>query len=324
VEAGWDRATAFVELSDAEIGTMIEPIGAGLTAVTRLSSGLANTNYRVDLDDGRRVVLRLYTRSPEVAATEAAVLRLVAGSVPAPEMLFTDSEGRRTGRVYAIMTWLEGALLQDALPGAGASRQQAIGHSAGETLVRIQSHRFDRPGFFSSDGRLRPSGALPPFGGHIAACLLRDGGAANLGPELTQRVLGFVDRNSGLLPQDEPVVLVHGDYKASNLLVSGEGDECRTSGVLDWEFSFAGPRLFDLTMLLRYSDTMPEFEAGVVEGYRAAGGVLEAGWKQRVRLLDFTNLCGFLTGSNRGDQRVRDVTALIERTMERWESYGES
>ncbi len=294
---------------------MLEPLGATVTAVTPLSSGLANTNYRVDLAGATPVVLRLYTRSPEVVATEVALLHLVRERVPVAEVLFADERGSRP---YAITTWLDGTLMQQALANADEMAQRAIGRAAGETLVRIQSYRFDQPGFFAADGSMAPSGTLPPFRGHIAACLLRDGGAANLGPALTQRVLRFVDDHANLLPIEEPAVLVHGDYKASNLLLTGEADAWQVSGVLDWEFAFAGPPLFDLTMLLRYSDTMPALESGVIEGYRGAGGVLPGDWKQRVRLLDLVNLCSFLTGSSRSEERLRDVRALIEQTLERW------
>jgi hypothetical protein len=74
-------------------------------------------------------------------------------------------------------------------------------------------------------------------------------------------------------------------------------------------------------MLVRYSDAMPAFERGVVEGYRAAGGILEPGWKQRVRLLDFANLCQFATGTP-NEARLRDVRILIEATLDRWQSYA--
>lgn len=322
MEAGWDRTSAFVELTETEVRAMLAPVGATVTAVTPLSSGLANTNYRIDLKGGPTVVLRLYTRSPAVAATEVALLRLVRKSVPVAEVLFADTTGERTGRPYAVTTWLEGSLMLQALADADEAAQRAIGRGAAETLVQIQTHRFDRPGFFAPDGSLVPSGTLPPFRGHIAASLLRDGGAANLGPALTQQVLRFVDDHAELLPVGEPTVLVHGDYKASNLLLTGAADGWRISGVLDWEFAFAGPPLFDLTMLLRYSDAMPAFEAGVIEGYRRTGSALPDNWKQRVRLLDLVNLCSFVTGPNRSEARLRDVRTLIEQTLERWDSYA--
>ncbi len=116
-------------------------------------------------------------------------------------------------------------------------------------------------------------------------------------------------------------MLVHGDYKGSNLLLQPAGRSYVVSGVLDWEFAHAGPALFDFAILLRHSDTMPAFEAGVIQGYRISGGKLSNGWKQTIRLLDFANLAGFLTGEAAA-QRAADVAMLFETTMNRWESYA--
>ena len=49
--------------------------------------------------------------------------------------------------------------------------------------------------------------------------------------------------------------LIHGDYKPSNLLVNPHTHT--VSGVLDWEFAFAGPPLYDLATLLRDSESYP-------------------------------------------------------------------
>jgi Ser/Thr protein kinase RdoA (MazF antagonist) len=320
VEQGWNRATDPVALSNTEAQAMLAPLSVTLRSLALLSAGLANTNFRCEIEGREPVVLRLYTRNPLAAATEAALLRLVRDGVPVPEVLLSRPD---TEQPYAVISSIEGTLMQDVLPGADGAQQHAIGRAAGEMLARIQQYRFGAPGFFAEDGSLIPSGALPPFAGHIAACLLRDGGAANLGPDLTQRILRHVDDNEALLSDDGRYVLVHGDYKASNLLLSGAGDKTRISGVLDWEFAFSGPTLFDLTMLLRHSDAMPSFERGVVESYRAAGGFLERGWKQRVRLLDFANVCQFAAG-NPNEARIRDVRMLIEATLDSWQAYAEA
>ena len=77
--------------------------------------------------------------------------------------------------------------------------------------------------------------------------------------------------NLAYIPDDrDGVSLVHGDFKPSNLLVDPE--DGHVTGVLDWEFAFAGSPLFDLATLLRESANLPpDFEDGVIEGYKAAG-----------------------------------------------------
>ncbi len=56
-------------------------------------------------------------------------------------------------------------------------------------------------------------------------------------------VLASVEKN---LPSDYRTVIVHGDFRLSNLLVSGE----KVSAVLDWELSTLGDPLADLAWLL--------------------------------------------------------------------------
>ncbi|MDE2291301.1 MAG: phosphotransferase, partial [Elusimicrobia bacterium] len=104
-------------------------------------------------------------------------------------------------------------------------------------------------------------------------------------------------------------VLLHGDFKPSNLHRSGED-----LVVLDWEFAWAGPALMDVGQLLRWSPPAA-FVAGFAAAYLAGGGVLPAGWRRLAELFDLFNLVGLLEAP--GKRRAADVSARVRRTLGR-------
>ena len=83
------------------------------------------------------------------------------------------------------------------------------------------------------------------------------------------------------------------------------------TGFLDWEFAWSGPPLFDLGQKLRVP-VPAAYERALLDGYRAAGGVLADGWRHAARQLDLMNLVGFLAQDGERAQQTRDVLALID------------
>ena len=145
----------------------------------------------------------------------------------------------------------------------------------------------------------------------------------NLLGYLVFKVWELLQDHAGLLDEaDGPATLVHGDYKAQNLLLrQRKSGDWETAAVLDWEFASAGTPLFDLSILLRYADTLPPaFEQEVAAGYRGAGGGLPHEWKRVIKLLDLLNLCEFLCGQSPQETMIADVTKLIQATVDGWGS----
>jgi len=325
MEAGWDRAE-LVHLSRQQVVDLMAPVLAA-TAIgdyELLASGRANTNYRIQTT-GSDLVLRLYTRDREACARETAILALAGSLVPAPLVLHASPVPYGDTPPYVIETWLEGRR-PDAVIEANPSLAQKVGVALGAAAAAISAQSLGHSGFFTVAPSLQVGAPLPGFERYIVACFEEQGGAARTGEAFAKRVVAFVRENLAYLPDDrEGVSLVHGDFKASNLLVDPE--DGHVTGVLDWEFAFAGSPLFDLATLLRESAGLPrEFELGLVEGYESAGKRLPPHWRRTARLLDLANLCTFLTdgvdhGSPEGGQRrVSDVRDAIERTLGEWDS----
>ena len=90
----------------------------------------------------------------------------------------------------------------------------------------------------------------------------------------------------------------------------------QVSGVLDWEFAFAGGPSFDLANLLRPpAGARPGFAASVQAGYLAGGGKLEDCWQRRAAIADLYSWVDFLARPSSSDAVLRDAAAMIARIV---------
>lgn len=322
MQDGWSRRNVHLTLDAAALEGLLRPaLGAcAVTGFEPLSGGLVNTNYRVTLA-GREepMVVRIYTRDPAACAVEAAIVRLVADSVPVPRLLYTACDAEPP---YAVSSWVAGVKLETLLREGDVDDAHAAGYAAGATLATIHTYPFAVAGFFGPGSDLSIATPLGPIRtaceGYVTACLGDERVRARLGKPLAERLSALMRDRAALLDTlPDRATLVHGDYKPQNLLLRRDpGGRWQTAAVLDWEFAFAGPSLFDLGQLLRYRATLPpEYTAGVVMGYTAAGGVLPAEWPGCTRLLDLMNLLGFLERPEANEAMVREVRGLVERTI---------
>jgi aminoglycoside phosphotransferase (APT) family kinase protein len=322
MEQGWERSTPFIDLDHETISRLVTlalPAGELLSA-ERLSGGLVNTNYRIETTACEHpLVLRLYARDPERIGRESAVLAAVDGIVPAPRLLHQDDSRKVCPYPFVIETWLEGTLLQDVLDNR-PDLLEAAGRSLGATAAAIGRRQFERPGFFAAHQPLSVAGELPSLEDHIERCLSSAEANERLGPGLIDELKTLVRENRRYLILDGSARLTHGDYKPSNLLIDVTTGS--VSGVLDWEFAFAGPPLCDLATLMRGTDDLPpRYEASICAGFVEAGGNLPRDWKRRVRLLDFANLADFIGTAGELPERTRTVHRLLETSLRHWPKY---
>lgn len=82
MEHTWARLHDYVPLTLNEIAARLaRALLPPPSSATLLTTGKANTNYRVVLADGRLVMLRLHTRDSTGAAREAAIAHRLCGIV---------------------------------------------------------------------------------------------------------------------------------------------------------------------------------------------------------------------------------------------------
>jgi aminoglycoside phosphotransferase (APT) family kinase protein len=324
----WERREPLVTLTQEEARALLAVAAPGrdLISMTPLTTGLVNTNYRIELESlegaSSLVVLRLYTRDLAACAREERLLRLVTGAVPAPTVLYADPDATHFRQPWMLMTWREGVPLPEALVTLEPAEAPALAAALGATAAAIGAFTFPASGFFAPDLTIaEPLDAPAGMTRERLRYLLFEGRAGErLGVDLTGRLWPLVESH---IPELNAlagrVSLVHADFRDSNLLVARDDGAWRVTGVLDWEFAFAGPSLFDLGQLLRREATMlpPGFAADVIAAYRAHGGFAPPAWRRMTLLMDLMNLCGFADMDTPRGVMLADATSLIEATVAR-------
>jgi aminoglycoside phosphotransferase (APT) family kinase protein len=201
---------------------------------------------------GERTVVRVYggrsrSRGPAAPEIDAAVLRLVRGLLPVPEVLEVRA-GDPAADVPGLLvtSFLPGERLELVLPELDAGGLEKVGAELGVLLARLSHMVMPRYGeFVDADLTIRPFAiTLAEFREQLGLDL----------PGLSE----LVDDADDLVALTRRTCLVHSDFNPKNVLV--DPDTLRVTGLLDWEFSHAGSPFSDLGNLLRFEDT-----AGLVD-----------------------------------------------------------
>ena len=218
---------------------------------------------------GEQTVVRVYAgrgaaRGPEASTVDAAVLRLVRGLLPVPEVL----EVRRpdpAGQAPALLvtSHLPGTRLDLLLPELDATARASVGRHLGRLLARLACMPMPRRGLFV-DGDLR----VTPLPATDLVELVDQARASTAlqdwPPDELAALLEVADRAQMLLDGVTRTCLVHGDLNPKNLLV--DPDSLAVTGLLDWEFAHAGVPGTDLGNLLRF-EREDTFATSVQEAY---------------------------------------------------------
>ena len=329
LRARWGRADRPLDLSLAELTILVQPAFPEQHVVDAepTHGGLANTNIRLQLDRyPRPVLLRLSTRRaersydvPPSVAKESALHRLLAPRLPVPRVLFEAPDNPITGHPYLLREWVDGERLEVIAPRLERAALDALGHHVGAVLAGIHAVTFPEQGFVDDALAVVP---FPPgiVGNGLAGSLrtfLGARGIERLGPELTQALFAFAERDEHVdTTWSGPPCLIHADFGGSNILVGGGPPAARVAGVVDWEFAYAGSPFSDFGNLLRPPlGDLPGFEAAVARGYRAAGGRLPDNWRRRSLQVDLTSWAAFLGRPSISQALADDARRMIARTI---------
>jgi Ser/Thr protein kinase RdoA (MazF antagonist) len=247
---------------------------------------------------------------PEI---DAAVLRLVRGLVPVPEVL----EVRR-GLAAAdqpgllVTTFVDGERGDLLLPSLDDRGLAVLGARLGSLAADLAGMPMLRAGTFR-DGDLR-IGAFP---GPDDLPGLVDAHARAWGPpglgwdaSLVRRLRAVAEQAQQLLDTVGRTSLVHSDLNPKNLLVDPRSLDL--TAVLDWEFAHAGHPFTDLGNLLRF-DRAPAYVGAVLAAWcDRRGGTPE----QALDLARAADLWALVDLASRaGDNPVADRAATHLRAI---------
>ncbi len=294
-------------------------LGAGLAP---LEGGYSGETFLAEVA-GERSVVRIYARSgdqrgPDAAEIDAAVLHLVRGLLPVPEVLEVrraDPDAATPGLL--VTSFLPGERLDLLLPTAATSLRATIGANLGALLARLAQMPTLRAGpFVNSDLRI---GAWPPGATDLTEWVEANVEGTALADWDTNALDGLrtvADTAQVLLDSVDRTCLVHSDFNPKNLLV--DPDTGTVTGLLDWEFSHSGNPFSDLGNLLRF-ERDPVLVESVLTAYDQAQSATPANLLDLGRAADLWALVD-LAGrrdANPVATRAHDLLLAIARTGDR-------
>jgi aminoglycoside phosphotransferase (APT) family kinase protein len=279
--------------------------------VVPLSGGHSGETFLVTTG-GEQAVLRLYARRPARAAVDQALLERVRGLLPVPRVLEAVTVAGGPGRPpFLLLEALPGDRLDLVLPAADPPLRRRLGEAVAGVLVLLATERMPRPGLFV-DASLDPV-PFPPDAGDQ-----RDFLAARLGTPWFAGLTGaerdglraVARRASAITATPARIALVHADFNPKNLLVDPATGG--VTGVLDWEFAYAGAPLGDLGNLLRF-ETDPVFAAAAAATYTDRAPDVPPDWLEVARALDLYALLD-LAGRDATNPVVDAARELLRAT----------
>lgn len=291
-------------------------IGAGLVP---LAGGHSGETFLAEAA-GERSVVHIYagrgaTRGDNAAEVDAAVLRLVRGLVPVPEVLEVRRADPSAGTPALLVTsHLPGRRLDEVLPDADEDLAAALGAEVGAVLSRLAQMPMPRAGTFL-DGELR-IGPLPPGAEDLPAWVathLTDTSLSDWSSEDQAALTELAEKAQDIADRSTRVCLVHSDFNPKNLLV--DPGNATVTGVLDWEFAHAGSPFSDVGNLLRF-DVPAAFADAVLTTYAGRVPDAPADLLDRGRAADMWALVELAAraGANPVAQRAHDLLLAIART----------
>ena len=287
--------------------------GMDLASLTPLDGGWSGETFLAEVA-GERSVVRIYARPSRRGAAahevDAALLRLVRGLLPVPEVLEVRRADEATGMPALLLTSFRPGARLDLLPPrrAGAGRA-TTGRRLGEILADLGGMPMLSAGPFV-DGRLTIGSFEPDLDGLPAAVELAEPRLGWWSPDELAGLREVAVDAQALLDTVGRRVLVHSDFNAKNLLVAP--DELTVTGLLDWEFAHAGHPFTDLGNLLRF-ERDEVFTDAVLAAYTARRGGTAADALALARAADLWALLDL--APRRRENPVAERTDRLLRTV---------
>ena len=214
----------------------------GLQSATKFSDGQSNPTYLLTAGE-KRYVLRAKPPGQLLASAhqvdrEFRVLKALHGSaVPVPEALYLSPEQSSIGRMFYVMSHVDGRILWDpALPDETVEGRRAIYDAMNRVLAALHSIDVEAVGLsdFGKPGSY--------FERQIARWAKQYRASETEKREDMDWLIDWLEKHDS--GDDGQVALVHGDYRIDNMIFSHGGAD--VLALLDWELSTLGHPLADL------------------------------------------------------------------------------
>lgn len=269
-------------VTDDQLARLLAPLGQ-VTAAAPLDGGMFASTFRVDLSDGRRLVVkvtsadtsRLLRYEHGILGTEEAVYRRAEDrpDLLMPRVVHSDFSRTVLDGDALVVTFLDGSLW-NALPPLDDATTAQVRHDLGGFMARLHTVTGDAFGYPAAVAGLSAP-TWPEAFGLMVEALLAD--AEDWGVPLPADALrAAVARHHAALAEVTVPRLVHADLWPGNLFLSpaatGSSGDLRLSGVIDTERCLWADPLYELAGADQLG--LGPVPPPIVAGYREAGGHL--------------------------------------------------
>ncbi|GGK12923.1 phosphotransferase [Streptomyces camponoticapitis] len=269
------------ELTESRLAAILDDAGVGGAAggCEALGGGTYNSLYRVRLDGGRRLILKLPPETGTPCLTYERRLLVNEGEfygaargVPVPEVVHRAA----------------GSLLVSEVPGEpwaglvdrlGEAEHQRLRRELGSYVAGLHTVTGTRFGY-PSEAVATADSWREAFTAMLEAVLAD---AERFGAKLPVSVERVRELVRGAVPALDEVrvpALVHFDLWQGNILLAEEDGQRTIGGIVDGERMFWGDPLAEFVSLNLFGE--PEDDAALLDGYRAGGG--DTGFDTAARL----------------------------------------
>ncbi len=318
----WERHTPQVNLTQAEVAAAVSAFTTqAIESYALLSSGCANSNYKISLANGEVVILRVYTRDPRAIKREARIHQLVQDTLPVPRFLSTFDECKILPLPFAFIEYVDGILFRDLILQNDLEAIKTCAYQAGQFLQHMAAIQFDTAGFFNDDLSIRPFAKDQNFISLINSQLANPEVIGLLGKELVTQLHTITQQYHAIIAElSNHKNLTHADYDPTNMLVVKDKLGWRISGILDWEFALSSTYYIDIGLMLRYAHKLPEcFQASFIQGIQEDNSqLLSHDWEKRAKLADIVSLLSFFESNpiHKRPVMYQDIKDLLRTTCE--------
>ncbi len=240
----------------------------GPFTATLIAGGRSNLTFTVTGGDGRRLVLRrpplghVLASAHDMGREHKIIAAVGKTSVPVPPALGLCTDDEVNGAPFYVMGYVDGVVLDS--PDKAAALEPSLRAKAADDLIDVLAdlHAVDIDAIGLGD--------LARRGGYIERQLKR---WTTQWASSKTRELPAIDevatRLAARIPEQQGVVIAHGDYRFGNCLTDVEVG--RIAAVLDWELCTLGDPLADVGYLGVYWSE-PGTSSGRQNDPTAAGG----------------------------------------------------
>ncbi|NOX39950.1 MAG: phosphotransferase family protein, partial [Alphaproteobacteria bacterium] len=214
---------------------------SGLVKVEKFGTGQSNPTYHLTANSGEYVLRAkpagtLLKSAHQVDREFKVMDALNHSDVPVPKMLHLAGEDNPLGRMFFVMSYLEGRIFWDpSLPELAKSARAPIYDAMNKTLAALHNVDVAAVGLvdFGRQGNY--------FARQTDRWIKQYNASKMEASEHMERLMAWL---LDQMPDDETATLVHGDYRLDNMIFAQ--DSAEVIAVLDWELSTLGPPLADL------------------------------------------------------------------------------